>query len=82
MLTPLAVLLAGPGCTPRLFEAAVMTAAVVGTVAILAHHDAHFHDMHCGHPRHWHEGRWVYHYHDHWEYYDPGTRGWYYYESY
>ena len=48
---------------------------------VLAHHDAHFHDHHCGCNREWHHGRWVYYYGDHWEYYDPDTGRWYYYDD-
>jgi hypothetical protein len=53
------------------------TAAIVGQVAILAYHDAHYHHDHCGHYRRWHSGRWVYHYGGQWEYYEDGA--WYYY---
>jgi hypothetical protein len=71
------------GCHPRvaakLAAAAIITAAIVGTAHILAHHDAHFHSEHCGHHRRWHEGRYVYHYGGHWEYYDPHAGRWYYY---
>jgi hypothetical protein len=68
-------------CHPRvaanLLGAAIVTAAIVGTAAILASHDAHFHSEHCGHMRRYHEGRWVYNYNGHWEYYEGGR--WYYY---
>jgi len=69
------------GCSPRMFNTLFMAAAFVGTAAILAHHDAHFHDHHCGHPYRWVDGRWVYYYHYHWEYYDPELNAWYYYEE-
>lgn len=69
------------GCSPRMFGAAVAAAAIIGTVAVLAHHDAHFHDEYCGHSRRYHEGRWVYYYGDRWEYYDHGTGNWYYYHD-
>jgi hypothetical protein len=69
-------------CSPRFFGAMLMTAAIVGTVAVMAHHDAHFHDMNCGCNRRWHDGRWTYYYGDHWEYYDPTSGAWYYYEEY
>jgi hypothetical protein len=71
----------GLGCSPRMFQAMILTAAVVGTVAVLAHHDHHFHTDYCGHHRRWHDGRWVYYYDDRWEYYDPDTGRWYYYEE-
>lgn len=69
------------GCSPRMFGAAVAAAAIVGTVAVLAHHDAHFHDEYCGHERRYHHGRWVYYYGDRWEYYDQGNGSWYYYSD-
>jgi hypothetical protein len=59
--------------------AALWTAAIAGHIAVLAHHDAHYHHHHCGHYRRWHSGRWVYYYGGHWEYYDGGS--WYYYED-
>jgi hypothetical protein len=59
---------------------AVYAAAIVGTVAILAHHDAHYHYETCGHYRQYHEGRWVYQYGGHWEYYDSYSGTWYYYQ--
>jgi hypothetical protein len=72
-------------CSPRLartvFAAAVLTAVIVGTAHVLAHHDAHFHDEYCGHHRRWHDGRWVYYYEERWEYYDPDTGRWYYYSD-
>jgi hypothetical protein len=71
------------GCHPRvmgnLLGAAIVTAAIVGTAAVLAQHDAHFHDEYCGHARRFHQGRWVYHYNGHWEYYEGGR--WYYYQG-
>ncbi len=75
----LSALLATSSCSPRLFQAVLVTAAVIGTVAVLAHHDAHFHDEWCGHHRRWHDGRWIYDYRGHWEWYDPATGTWYYY---
>jgi hypothetical protein len=59
--------------------AALWTAAVVGQIAVLTYHDAHYHHDHCGHYRRWHSGRWVYYYGSHWEYYDDGA--WYYYQD-
>lgn len=74
---------AGAACHPRvagqLLGAAIITAAIVGTAAVLANHDAHFHDEYCGHHRRYHHGRWVYHYNGHWEYYEGGR--WYYYQG-
>lgn len=70
-------------CSPRMFgavaAAAIVTAAIVGTAHVLAYHDAHWHNEYCGHRHRWHDGRAVYYYHDHWEYYDPYDRRWYYY---
>lgn len=77
----LAFSLAVAGCHPRMLGNLIMAAAIVGTVAVLAAHDAHFHDHYCGHHRRWHDGRWIYGYHGHWEYYDPSTGTWYYYEE-
>lgn len=57
--------------------AALWTAAIVGTVTVLAYHDAHYHHDHCGHYRRWHDDRWVYYYGGHWEYYDDGSGTWY-----
>jgi len=72
-------------CSPRmahaLFSAAVITAAIIGTAHVLAHHDAHFHDPYCGHHRRWHSDRWVYYYDGHWEYYEPETGRWYFYQE-
>lgn len=71
------------GCHPHALNGvagvAMLSAAVVGTAAILAEHDAHYHDYYCGHSRRWHNGRWVYQYDGAWEYYDPGTTRWYHY---
>ncbi|HET6610913.1 MAG TPA: hypothetical protein VFG83_02955 [Kofleriaceae bacterium] len=60
-------------------RAALWTAATVGEIAILATHDAHIHNDHCGHYRRWHGGHWTYYYGGHWEYYDQGSQRWYYY---
>jgi hypothetical protein len=69
------------GCTPRMFgdiaRAAVFTAAVVGTAAVLAEHDAHFHGEACGCPRQWHDGHWIFYYGSGWEYYDSQNGVWY-----
>lgn len=71
----------GAACSPRFIGTAIMAAAIVGTVAVLAHHDAHFHDPYCGHHRRYQDGRWVYFYDGHWEYYDPNGGTWYYYQE-
>ncbi len=80
-LAAMTILALGTGCTPRMagqiFNAAIVTAAVVGTAAILAHHDSHYHHYHCGCRRHWHQGNWVYYYNYGWEYYDPHANVWY-----
>ena len=70
----------GAACHPRLIGDVIVAAAIIGTVAVLAHHDAHFHDEYCGHERRYHEGHWVYYYGDRWEYYDPPSQRWYYYQ--
>ena len=74
-----------PACSPYLVRdlanAAVLTAVIVGTAHLLAHHEAHMHHEHCGHRRRWHQGHWTYYYGGHWEYYEPQRRGWYYYED-
>jgi hypothetical protein len=70
------------GCSPRFFQTAILATAIVGTAVVLAHHDAHFHNEYCGHPRRWHDGHWIYYYNHHWEYYDPYYERWYYYEEY
>lgn len=54
-----------------------LTAAVV--VAVLAHHDRHFHSAHCGHRYVVVESRPVYDYDGRWEYYDDYDGRWYYY---
>jgi hypothetical protein len=76
-----ALTVATASCSPRMFGAALATAAIIGAVAVLAHHDAHFHDPYCGHPHRYHDGRTVYYYGGHWEYYDPGAGTWYYYNE-
>ena len=76
---------ASSGCFPGYYArsnlvGALWTAAVVGLAIHLAVHDAHVHWESCGHYRQWHEGRWVYWYNDHWEYYDEPTGQWYLYQ--
>jgi hypothetical protein len=83
-----AILTSSSGClvSPRavhqvgyVASAALWTAAVIGTVAVLSYHDPHYHHDHCGHYRRWHGDRWIYYYGDHWEYYDEPTASWYFY---
>ena len=62
-------------------SAALWTAAIAGTIVIMAIHDDHYHDEHCGHYRRWHDERWVYYYGGHWEYYDEPAATWYYYSE-
>jgi len=70
-------------CAPRLtadfVRTALWTATIVGYVAVLETHDAHFHFEHCGHYRRWHESQWVYYYQGRWEYYSQGDGRWYFY---
>jgi len=58
-----------------LAQTALVGAAVVGTAAIIADHDAHFHHAHCGHYYQVYDGRPVYYYNGGWEYYDNSARG-------
>lgn len=67
------------GSIANVAVAGLWTAAVVGQIALLAHHDAHYHHDHCGHYRRWYGGNWVYYYGGQWEYYDDGAGHWYYY---
>lgn len=64
-------------CTPRGALTGLRVAAAVAEVAvvasILAHHDAHYHHMHCGHRYRYYDGRYNYWYGGHWEYYDDGV---------
>ena len=84
-LTLAMTLLTTSACTPRLagafMGAAIMTAAIVGTAAILAEHDAHYHHSSCGCERQFHDGHWVYNYNDGWEYYDDHRAVWYVYRA-
>ncbi len=82
----LAALLVGglaSACTPRmtadLVRTALWTATIVGYVAVLESHDAHFHYEHCGHYRRWQDTQWVYYYQGRWEYYQPNDARWYFY---
>src|SRR5689334_16594841 len=71
------------GCSPRLVtdvaRTALWTATIVGYVAVLEYHDAHFHYEHCGHYRRYHDSQWVYYYQGRWEYYDNNSGRWYFY---
>ena len=81
----LVMLLGQTGCfmSPRtasgLAHAAFVTAVVAANVAVVASHDAHYHGRGCGHHHRWHDGRVVYYYGGHWEYYDHSGGNWYYY---
>jgi len=70
-------------CSPRMtadfVRTALWTATIVGYVAVLEAHDAHFHYEHCGHYRRWQETQWVYYYQGRWEYYNQGNGRWYFY---
>jgi len=89
MLLALAVmgLVVLPGCAPRMMRhigrAAVAGAVVTGAVAAtaIAVHHAHHHTARCGHHRHWRQGRWVYEYDGHYEYYDHHHGRWYRYRA-
>ena len=64
------------GCSARpaltgLQVAAVVTEAVV-LASIIAHHDAHYHNLRCGHRYRYYDGRYNYWYGGHWEYYEEG----------
>ncbi len=89
------VSLAAPlaACTPRslgsyaarsLVHTAVNVAvnvAIIGVVTAMVEHDSHYHSHSCGHRYTVHDGRDVYEYNGHWEYYDAETGGWYYYRQ-
>ena len=81
LLTVLALVILAQGCRPMAYFAtrAIITAAVVA--GVLATHDAHYHDHHCGHDYVYLDQREVYHYEDRWEYYDPHDGHWYHYEN-
>lgn len=75
------------GCTHGMWNALGTTALVVGAVAetvatihLLTEHDAHYHNLGCGHAHRYHEGRRVYQYGGHWEYYDGVENRWYFVE--
>ena len=69
-------------CSPRTAKAIVHAAMMATAIAITAmklldEHDAHRHSVRCGHPRRFHQGRWIYYYKGRWEYYDPRKNVWY-----
>jgi len=80
-------------CTPRSLgnyaaRAVVRTAvqvavhvAIHGIVTAMIEHDSHYHHHSCGHRFTVHDGRDVYEYNGHWEYYDRDARRWYYYRQ-
>jgi len=71
-----------PGaCSPRMAQFMAGALIVGAAVAVVAHHDAHFHHHHCGHEYVIVEDREVYEYQGRWEYYDDSTGQWYYYED-
>ena len=70
-----------PRAAEGLARAAFVTAVVVTEVALLSSHDAHYNGYGCGHDHRWRDGRQTYYYGGHWEYYDRGSGGWYYYED-
>ncbi len=70
----------GPGCnrhTMHLLADVAFTAVAVA--ALVAVHDAHYHNHYCGHRYVYHEGHPVYFYEDRWEYYEERDGNWYYY---
>ena len=69
------------GCHPRFARLIAAGLIAVAAVAVVAHHDAHFHDRYCGHSYVVVEDRDVYEYEGRWEYYDEGSGQWYYYEE-
>lgn len=70
-----------PGCGPRTASFIAGMIVLGAALAIMAEHDAHFHSRHCGHRHVVYEGRDVYYYNGHWEYYEPNTRRWYFYRD-
>lgn len=70
------------GCGRMMPFMARMIVAGAITAVVLSHHDAHYHDHHCGHRRGYIDQQEVYHYQDRWEYYDPETETWYSYDDY
>lgn len=79
LLTQAAGCYMSPRTAGTLARAALVTAVVAADVALIASHDAHYHSYGCGHYHGWRDGRTVYYYGGHWEYYDHHRGGWYYY---
>lgn len=67
------------GCSRGMANFLAGALIVTAAVAIVAHHDAHYHDPWCGHERVYVEDRDVYYYEGQWEYYDQDSGQWYYY---
>ena len=67
----------GPRTAGSLARAALVTTIVAANIAVLASHDAHYHGHGCGHHHRWRDGRAVYYYGGHWEYYDHSHSSWY-----
>jgi len=68
------------GCTRHGLHVFRAVATVAVYAAILATHDSHYHNHHCGHTYVVHDNRPVYHYQGRWEYYEPDTGNWYHYD--
>jgi hypothetical protein len=66
-----------PRTASGLARAAILTTVVAANIAIVASHDAHYHAYGCGHHHRWRDGRAVYYYGGHWEYYDHHGGVWY-----
>ncbi len=79
LLTQTTACLMSPHAARGVARAAFVSAIVAANVAMLASHDAHYHGYGCGHHYRWHDGRVVYYYGGHWEYYDDRAGAWYYY---
>ena len=70
------VLSQATGCFMSPRTASGLARAAVFT-AVVASHDAHYHAYGCGHHHRWRDGRVVYYYGGHWEYYDDYAESWY-----
>ncbi len=57
-------------------EVASVVAEVALVAALLSNHDSHYHSYGC-HPVRYEDGRDVYYYNGHWEYYDDDEGSWY-----
>jgi len=77
----LTVFIGGSGCNRYGWQVlgtiAEVAAYVAVTAVVLAAHDAHYHNHHCGHRYVVYEDRPVYYYEGRWEYYDPYEGTWY-----